>query len=128
MLTDLGLQTEEQIKQRQNDDKTRYEQMLKGVSTGWGCVGTRICENCKHLISDSICLCIPVFTCPNCQFKNGEDVSKAIRDSISNEAKKINIKQPFMFKDIAEYERTVGFSVNEAFKMGWNMARAPAIK
>ncbi len=122
MLTDLGLQTEEQIQKRKRHDQIRYDEMLNGVSRG--CVGTRICENCNHLISDSICLCSPIFTCPNCNFENGKD----LRNNTSNQVETLKIQQPFMFEDISEYERTVGFPVNEAFKMGWDMARAPAIK
>lgn len=38
-----------------------------------GCVSTRACEGCKSLITDSICLCIPSFICPECGFDNGEE-------------------------------------------------------
>lgn len=33
-----------------------------------GCVGSRACENCFHVISDSICMCMGMPTCPNCGF------------------------------------------------------------
>ena len=73
MLKDLGLQTEEQIKAH-NDCLSKRDR---------GCVSSRICENCKHLISDSICLCIGIFTCPNCNFRNGAKFEEQI-DKLKN--------------------------------------------
>ena len=75
MLKDLGLATEEQI-------KTESERLnwIKSPEVR-GCISTRICSNCHHLISDSICLCIGYFMCPNCKFENGKEILK-LRKSI----------------------------------------------
>lgn len=70
MLTDLGLQTPEQIKIYDDFNKARTQGMLNGTWPG-GCVDKAICEKCKHLIQDSLCLCSGAFTCPNCGYKNG---------------------------------------------------------
>lgn len=59
MLTDLGLQTQEEIdtwsERRNNFD---------------GCINFAICKNCKHGFRDSICLCAGLGKCPNCGFDN----------------------------------------------------------
>lgn len=73
MLYDAGLATEE--------DK----RILNGprVHSG-GCIDRRVCEKCSHIIVDSICLCIPCFTCPNCGFENGawvKEMNKQIREA-----------------------------------------------
>ncbi len=49
--------------------KWRCEASVKGIHPG--CVGALACTNCYHVISDSVCLCIGVFDCPNCGTKNG---------------------------------------------------------
>lgn len=36
-----------------------------------GCIGELACTGCYHVISDSICLCVGVFTCPKCGASNG---------------------------------------------------------
>lgn len=35
-----------------------------------GCRSTAVCNSCGAVVSDSICLCIPAFTCPRCGVKN----------------------------------------------------------
>lgn len=70
MLYDRGLQTPEQI-------RDYYKWQSKLGTPGHersGCISARLCENCFHLISDSICLCIPYFICPNCGFENGKEI------------------------------------------------------
>ncbi len=37
-----------------------------------GCVGSLACIHCYHVISDSTCLCIGIFTCPKCGKGNGK--------------------------------------------------------
>lgn len=64
MLTDLGLQTQEQIDRHKDFMKSR----INGNS--WGCVSTALCKNCNHLFSDSICLCSGLGVCLNCGFDN----------------------------------------------------------
>lgn len=56
MLYDNGLATQ--------GDRDRLENHIAG------CINRRICSKCGHLISDSLCLCIGVFTCPNCGYEN----------------------------------------------------------
>jgi len=67
MLTDLGLQTPEQILKH----KERVSQWLE--ATGGGCISELVCNGCSHLIADSICLCSGYFICPNCQLVNGKE-------------------------------------------------------
>lgn len=73
MLSDRGLQTEEQIKAHEEFLRTRFSNGLHG------CISERICEKCKHLISDSICLCIGCFICPNCGHENGKSIAESMR-------------------------------------------------
>lgn len=77
MLYDRGLQTEKQIKEHEDFFSRRFT----GQWQGHGCISSRICEKCKHLISDSICLCVGVFTCPNCQFENGQKIKALIEEA-----------------------------------------------
>ena len=49
-------------------------------------------------------------------------VSEAAR--LSNENEKLEEATDWMFKDIADYEQTVGYKVNFAFQTGWQMARS----
>lgn len=70
MLHDLGPATEEQIKE--------YNKPIDFTKQWGGCISTRLCQNCNHLISDSICLCLGIFTCPNCKFENGKELKSAI--------------------------------------------------
>lgn len=72
---DLGYQTKEQIEER----KALYESFVKDGGRV-GCIGERVCESCHHLISDT-CMCIGVFTCPNCGFKNGAAIAKLIDEA-----------------------------------------------
>jgi hypothetical protein len=69
MLTDLGLQTEEQIKSYNDSRSRRANSMLDGTFPG-GCVSTALCTNCNHLFSDSICCCVGLGVCLNCSFDN----------------------------------------------------------
>ena len=39
-----------------------------------GCVSTRACESCGALVNDSLCLCIGLFTCPECHQDNAANV------------------------------------------------------
>ena len=67
MLYDKGLLTGEELVSFR-----AYENKRNASYPTWtGCISARICSNCNHLISDSICLCNPIFICPNCQHKNG---------------------------------------------------------
>ncbi len=75
MLYDRGLQTLEQIKEHREGLKKR------GSGSHHGCISSLICDNCNHLISDSICLCIGIFTCPNCGFRNGKELEKIMEES-----------------------------------------------
>jgi hypothetical protein len=34
------------------------------------CISSLACEECGLLVSDSICLCIGIFECPRCKYKN----------------------------------------------------------
>ena len=36
-----------------------------------GCISTLPCEKCFALITDSICLCVGCFVCPECKHQNG---------------------------------------------------------
>lgn len=75
MLTDLGLQTEEQIKNYNDSCNRRAKDLLNG---SWhGCVSTFLCKNCNHLFSDSICLCAGLGVCPNCKFDNSIKIDYA---------------------------------------------------
>ena len=78
MLFDLGLQTEEQIAKHKEMLSRRFD------GSNVGCISQRICENCNHLISDSICLCVPCFICPNCKFENGQNIKKMVEESNKN--------------------------------------------
>jgi hypothetical protein len=45
-------------------------------------------------------------------------------DKIIMRAGKYNLPKPdYAYPTIEEYEELVGFKVNDAFKMGWSMAR-----
>jgi len=48
---------------------------------GSGCVSTRPCYNCFSLISDSICLCMPVFECPKCGYENGKGLYESFKNT-----------------------------------------------
>ncbi len=72
MLTDKGLATDED-----REDIRKCDEYRKNHTA---CIGSRICEKCNHLISDTICLCVPIFTCPNCSHKNGEWFAKITND------------------------------------------------
>ncbi len=76
MLSDKGLATEEDYK--------RFEAVQEYRKHHTTCVGFRICENCKHVISDSICLCIGIFTCPNCNFENGSKIKSMMETAREN--------------------------------------------
>lgn len=54
-----------------------YDYRCEISAKGWhpGCVSALACVHCYHVISDSICLCIGVFTCPKCGKQNGELMS-----------------------------------------------------
>lgn len=45
----------------------RSKAIVDGTPTG--CISTLACENCGILVSDSICLCMGIFTCPNCEYE-----------------------------------------------------------
>lgn len=49
----------------------RCDYVAKGGPGSPGCIGELACEHCFHVISDSICLCVGVFTCPKCGAENG---------------------------------------------------------
>lgn len=87
MLYDLGLQTEEQIKNHKEELDRRFNPFNPNYYNSGGCVGSRVCEKCKHLISDSICLCVGVFVCPSCGFKNGGEI-----DEMMKKARNMNSK------------------------------------
>lgn len=72
MLTDLGLPDEEYYKRERDYKEWCNKQPQPFFPQKQGCISERICEGCGHRISDSICLCIGVFTCPNCKFENGQ--------------------------------------------------------
>ncbi len=40
-----------------------------------GCIRALACVHCYRLISDSVCLCIGCFTCPNCGKENGTRIT-----------------------------------------------------
>ncbi len=46
-----------------------------------GCIGALACVHCYHVISDSICLCIGVFTCPKCGKGNGKSMGELLTGS-----------------------------------------------
>lgn len=73
MLYDKGLAT-----QKIKDDILAIEEYR--ARGGGGCISSRICEKCNHLISDSICLCLPYFVCPNCGFENGVRIKEGIKN------------------------------------------------
>lgn len=68
MLYDKGLATPEQIKQ--------YKEYRHDFANG--CISSLLCENCNHIISDSICLCACYFVCPNCKTENGIKLRTAV--------------------------------------------------
>ena len=80
MLYDRGLQTAEQIREHKKELSRRFNSLDPNRYISGGHIGSLICDGCNHLISDSICLCAGVFTCPNCGFENG----KLIKQSIEN--------------------------------------------
>jgi hypothetical protein len=57
-----------------------YEPILKGESCG--CIATLACEHCFALITDSICLCVSVFYCPECGKRNGKTTNEMIKEFI----------------------------------------------
>ena len=65
MLYDKGPTTPEQIEAHRRFESSRL------LSGHHGCISSRICVKCHHLISDSICLCAGFFECPNCGHENG---------------------------------------------------------
>lgn len=71
MLYDKGLASPEQIKQLEESNDRWLESVINGARST-GCISSRLCKNCKHIISDSICMCIGHFICPNCSFENGK--------------------------------------------------------
>lgn len=64
MLFDKGLATEK--------DRDNIKASIEYRKTHTACMDRAICQGCFHLIVDSICMCLPIFTCPNCGFENGE--------------------------------------------------------
>lgn len=63
MLTDLGLLSPEAFE--------KYFEPIDVFKPKLGCIDRLPCLNCRHLIMDSICLCLGFFICPNCGYKNG---------------------------------------------------------
>lgn len=43
-----------------------------------GCIGQRECKKCGSIITGT-CLCLPIFTCPNCGFENGEEIKTEMK-------------------------------------------------
>lgn len=60
----------------------RCEAMAKSYHTG--CISALACEHCYHVISDSICLCVGVFTCPKCGADNGRAMVTGVDYSKQN--------------------------------------------
>lgn len=52
-----------------------------------GCRSTAVCNSCGAVVSDSICLCIPAFTCPRCGVKNEPMIYKGLGIIDPDEAK-----------------------------------------
>lgn len=48
----------------------RSDFALKGGRGSPGCISALACPHCYHVISDSICLCVGYFVCPNCGKEN----------------------------------------------------------
>jgi hypothetical protein len=48
------------------------------------------------------------------------------KEELSENVDQLNKKEelPYMFDDIKDYEDSTGIKVNEAFKLGWSMARS----
>lgn len=96
MLKDLGLQTPEQIE--------KFNKFLvEGRSQHSGCISSRICEKCSHLISDSLCLCVPVFECPNCGHQNGKNFMK-ITQKPAKPFLQPQSQQQQQFEDFTDYK------------------------
>lgn len=75
MLYDKGLATPEY-----KENQKRF--LAERASGQWsGCIGELICEKCDHIIADSICLCVGIFTCPNCGHRNGAAIEAMIRSA-----------------------------------------------
>ncbi len=54
------------------EDPVEYNRKInefRAQPGSYGCVGTRACEGCGVLVSDSICLCIGAFDCPKCGYQ-----------------------------------------------------------
>ncbi len=52
---------------KKNTVKAKFE---NGKLITWGgCIGTRACEECGHLLSGT-CMCIPSYTCPVCSHEH----------------------------------------------------------
>src|SRR3990167_9652616 len=50
-----------------------YNKKVYEAKGKWGgCISTLACQNCGSLVSDSICLCMGIFICPQCNYNNGE--------------------------------------------------------
>ncbi len=63
------------------EDPKEYNRKIAEFCTSGkssGCVSARACEGCSAIIADSICLCSPSFTCPECNFENGVEYKKMI--------------------------------------------------
>jgi hypothetical protein len=62
---------------KSKEEAIEYNQKIwkfRAESTYTACISTLACEHCYALISDSICLCIGNFTCPNCDKENGRKI------------------------------------------------------
>lgn len=51
----------------------------------FGCTSTLPCERCFALITDSICLCLGRFVCPECKHQNGKPFAPFEEKSINKE-------------------------------------------
>lgn len=80
MLTDLGLQSPEEIDKFNEFRKARANSMFNGIFHG-GCVSTDLCKNCSHLFSDSTCLCAGLGKCTNCGFDNSPKIEYKLNTS-----------------------------------------------
>ena len=58
----------------------RCASLTRGINVG--CIDSLACVYCYHVISDSICLCSGMFTCPNCGKSNGKLPSTIANNSI----------------------------------------------
>lgn len=75
----IGKKVDDPVAWNKKQNEVIQKIILSGYGTG--CISTKACEGCGHLITDSVCLCVGIFTCPNCGYENGQETKKQLESA-----------------------------------------------